>query len=185
MTDETEKHGQLIRYLEDALALADEIEDGNTAYLIKNALREAGSRQFKPVVTPPRIGKMQFAIKVEKHGQLIRYLEDALALADDNTAYLIRSALYQARQFKPLEFKHLGPPPRIAKMQFAIWLAVAAAIGATMPRMLGPMLAPPITNQNSGTVPDSSAAKEAAESVAEKLRALPVKYNRPGHFASW
>jgi hypothetical protein len=30
MTDEAEKRGQLIRYLEDALALADEIEDGQT-----------------------------------------------------------------------------------------------------------------------------------------------------------
>jgi hypothetical protein len=33
MTDEAEKRGQLIRHLEDALALADEIEDGQTGYL--------------------------------------------------------------------------------------------------------------------------------------------------------
>ena len=41
--------GQLIRYLEDALALADEIEDGQTGFLIKRALDEARSRQFRPV----------------------------------------------------------------------------------------------------------------------------------------
>jgi hypothetical protein len=31
MTDEAEKRGQLIRHLEEALALADEMEDGQTA----------------------------------------------------------------------------------------------------------------------------------------------------------
>jgi hypothetical protein len=31
--DDAEKRGQLIRYLEDALALADEIQDGHTGYL--------------------------------------------------------------------------------------------------------------------------------------------------------
>ena len=35
MTDEADKRGQLIRQLEDALALADEIEDGQTGYLIR------------------------------------------------------------------------------------------------------------------------------------------------------
>ena len=49
MTDDVEKRGQLIRYLEDALALADEIEDGHTGYLIERALDEARSRQFKPI----------------------------------------------------------------------------------------------------------------------------------------
>jgi hypothetical protein len=38
MTEEAEKRGQLIRHLEDALALADEIEDGKTGYLIERAL---------------------------------------------------------------------------------------------------------------------------------------------------
>ena len=37
MTDGAEKRGQLIRHLEDALALADEIEDGQTGFLIKRA----------------------------------------------------------------------------------------------------------------------------------------------------
>jgi hypothetical protein len=49
MTDEAEKRGQIIRHLEDALTLADEIEDGQTGFLIERALDEARSRQFKPV----------------------------------------------------------------------------------------------------------------------------------------
>ena len=48
MTDEADKRGQLIRHLEDALALADEIEDGEIGFLIERALDEARSRQFRP-----------------------------------------------------------------------------------------------------------------------------------------
>jgi hypothetical protein len=40
---------QLIRHLEDALALADEIEDGQTGFLIERALDEARSRHFRPI----------------------------------------------------------------------------------------------------------------------------------------
>jgi glutamate mutase epsilon subunit len=47
MVDDTEKRGQLIRHLEDALALADEIQDGHTGYLIERAIDEARSRQFR------------------------------------------------------------------------------------------------------------------------------------------
>ena len=47
MTDEADKRGQLIRHLEDALALANEIEDGETGFLIERALDEARSRQFR------------------------------------------------------------------------------------------------------------------------------------------
>ncbi len=47
MTDEADKRGQLIRHLENALALADEIEDGETGFLIERALDEARSRQFR------------------------------------------------------------------------------------------------------------------------------------------
>ena len=47
MTNEAEKRGQLIRHLEDALALADEIEDGEIGFLIERALDEARSRQFR------------------------------------------------------------------------------------------------------------------------------------------
>jgi len=47
MTDEADKRGQLIRHLEDALALADEIEDGEIGFLIERALDEARSRQFR------------------------------------------------------------------------------------------------------------------------------------------
>jgi hypothetical protein len=37
------------RALAAALALADEIEDGNTGFLIERALDEARSRQFRPI----------------------------------------------------------------------------------------------------------------------------------------
>jgi hypothetical protein len=47
MKDEAETRGQLIRHLEDALALADEIEDGQTGFLIERALDEARSCQFR------------------------------------------------------------------------------------------------------------------------------------------
>jgi hypothetical protein len=47
MMDEAEKRGLLIRRLEDALALADEIQDGHTGYLIERALDEARSRLFR------------------------------------------------------------------------------------------------------------------------------------------
>jgi hypothetical protein len=43
-----ERRGQLIRHLEDALALAEQLDDGLTEYLIERALDEARSHQFKP-----------------------------------------------------------------------------------------------------------------------------------------
>jgi hypothetical protein len=49
MMKEPEKRGRLIRHLEDALALADEIQDGHTGYLIERALDKARSRQFGPL----------------------------------------------------------------------------------------------------------------------------------------
>ena len=49
MIDDAAKRGQLIRHLEDALTLADEIRDGHTGYLIERALDEARSRQFRPI----------------------------------------------------------------------------------------------------------------------------------------
>jgi hypothetical protein len=49
MADEAEKRGHLIRHLEEALALADEIEDGQTGFLIERAIDEARSRQFRPM----------------------------------------------------------------------------------------------------------------------------------------
>src|SRR5262245_53029046 len=49
MTDEAEKRGELIRHLEEALTLADEIEDGNTGFLIERALDEARSRNLSLV----------------------------------------------------------------------------------------------------------------------------------------
>jgi len=47
MMDDAEKRRQMIRHLEDALALADEIEGGQTGYLIERALDEARARQFR------------------------------------------------------------------------------------------------------------------------------------------
>jgi hypothetical protein len=49
MTHEADKRGQLIRHLEEALVLADEIEDGSTGFLIERAADEARSRQFRPI----------------------------------------------------------------------------------------------------------------------------------------
>jgi hypothetical protein len=46
MIDAAEKRGQIIRRLEEALA--DEIEDGNTGFLIERPLEEARSRMFIP-----------------------------------------------------------------------------------------------------------------------------------------
>jgi hypothetical protein len=47
MIDSAQKRGELIRHLEDALALADEIQDGQTGFLIERALDEARSHQFR------------------------------------------------------------------------------------------------------------------------------------------
>jgi DNA-binding ferritin-like protein len=47
MKDNVEKRGRLIRQLEDALAIADELEDGATGYLIERALDEARSQLFR------------------------------------------------------------------------------------------------------------------------------------------
>jgi hypothetical protein len=38
MIDSAEKRGQIIKHIEDALALADELNDGPTRYLIERAL---------------------------------------------------------------------------------------------------------------------------------------------------
>jgi DNA-binding ferritin-like protein len=42
-----DKWGQIIKHLEQALALADELGDGGTGFLIEQALDEARSRQFR------------------------------------------------------------------------------------------------------------------------------------------
>lgn len=41
-----EQRGKMIKLLEDALMLADDLEDGNTGYLIERALDEARSQMF-------------------------------------------------------------------------------------------------------------------------------------------
>jgi hypothetical protein len=49
MINSAQKRGELIKHLEDALALADEIQDGQTGFLIERALDEARSHQFRPI----------------------------------------------------------------------------------------------------------------------------------------
>jgi hypothetical protein len=52
MINSAERRGEMIMLLENALALADELNDGGTGYLIESALDEARARQFTPF-TPP------------------------------------------------------------------------------------------------------------------------------------
>jgi hypothetical protein len=49
MIESAERRGQLIKHLEDAFALTDELQDGEIGFLIERALDEARSRQFRPV----------------------------------------------------------------------------------------------------------------------------------------
>jgi hypothetical protein len=49
MNDLAEKRGHLIKHLEDALALAEEMQDGGIEFLVERALDEARSRQFRPI----------------------------------------------------------------------------------------------------------------------------------------
>jgi DNA-binding ferritin-like protein len=43
-----EQRGKLVKLLETAMDLAEDLEDGTTAYLIERALDEARSQQFTP-----------------------------------------------------------------------------------------------------------------------------------------
>jgi hypothetical protein len=53
MINEAEERGKIIKHLEDALAIAEEIGDGTTGYLIEQALDEARSRLFVPRASRP------------------------------------------------------------------------------------------------------------------------------------
>jgi hypothetical protein len=53
MINEAEERGRIIKHLEEALAIAEEIEDGTTGYLIEQALDEARSRLFVPRASRP------------------------------------------------------------------------------------------------------------------------------------
>jgi hypothetical protein len=46
--DEPEKRGRLIKQLEDALLLSEELNDPTTGYLIERALDEARAQLFRP-----------------------------------------------------------------------------------------------------------------------------------------
>jgi hypothetical protein len=46
MRDEPTMRGELVRILEQALAAAEDLRDGATAYLIERALDEARAQQF-------------------------------------------------------------------------------------------------------------------------------------------
>jgi hypothetical protein len=47
MSDPANKRSELIKHLEDAMAIADELEDGMTGYLIEMALDEARAQWFR------------------------------------------------------------------------------------------------------------------------------------------
>jgi hypothetical protein len=47
MIDPADKRGEIIKHLEDGMAIAEELEDGPTGYLIERALDEARSRHFR------------------------------------------------------------------------------------------------------------------------------------------
>jgi len=46
--DDADKRGQLIKLLEDASLLADELKDGTTGYLIERAIDSARAEKFRP-----------------------------------------------------------------------------------------------------------------------------------------
>jgi hypothetical protein len=48
MIDPATKRGGIIKQLKDAMAIADELEDGMTGYLIESALDEARAQFFRP-----------------------------------------------------------------------------------------------------------------------------------------
>jgi hypothetical protein len=45
--DPASKRGEIIKHLEDAIAIAEELEDGPTCYLIECALDEARAQYFR------------------------------------------------------------------------------------------------------------------------------------------
>jgi hypothetical protein len=47
MIDPVTKRGELIKHLEEAMAIADELQDGMTGYLIESALDEARAQLFR------------------------------------------------------------------------------------------------------------------------------------------
>ena len=47
MIDAPAKRGELIKHLEEAMVIADELEDGTTGYLIQRALDEARAQYFR------------------------------------------------------------------------------------------------------------------------------------------
>jgi hypothetical protein len=49
MIESAEKRGEIIRHLEAAMELADQLQDGETTYLIERALDAARARLFWPV----------------------------------------------------------------------------------------------------------------------------------------
>ena len=52
MKDASDTRGRIIHLLEEALALADEIKDGDTGYAIERALDVARGQAFKPFMPP-------------------------------------------------------------------------------------------------------------------------------------
>jgi hypothetical protein len=53
--DSAAKRGEIVRHLEEALALSDELEDGEVGFLIERALDEARARHFR--IAAQNVGK--------------------------------------------------------------------------------------------------------------------------------
>jgi hypothetical protein len=54
MIDSAEKRGRIIRHLETAMELADELQDGESGYLIERALDAVRARLFVPFTDQDR-----------------------------------------------------------------------------------------------------------------------------------
>ena len=50
MTNDAERRGRLIKQLEEALALTEDLNDPITGFLIERALDEARAQQFRPPI---------------------------------------------------------------------------------------------------------------------------------------
>src|SRR5262245_4514074 len=65
MADEAQKGEAIIRSLEEALKLAEEVNDGRSSYLIKRALDEAKSPQSTPARDPIHEQHEKFSIGID------------------------------------------------------------------------------------------------------------------------
>jgi hypothetical protein len=57
MIDAVAKRGEMIERLQEALAVAEDIHDGQTGFLIERAIDQARCSQFRPVASNSRLGR--------------------------------------------------------------------------------------------------------------------------------